>query len=1382
MAAPLILVEAQPRRASDGSTVIIRLAGGGGSLPYFYDGEHWRAGIVQLPTVITAIDFGGQNGEAGEFGAGGVPQALELEWAPSDMALFSEVSGHYWTDAPVTIYIGPETGAMPPVALSGKVLSGNTSGGVLTLAMSDPVADLKKPLLTERYGGTGDLDGPADWEGKIKRRLWGRLWNVALDPLDPAYNIFCASDPLRRIGAFLSVRDRGATAAALVPFDWQGSAIATLNALRAADAPRGGGFICPAISAVKWWTKPGDLTADLHGEVGTGYVETTAEIVERIIQAGAGLPFAPGTVAAATAARPAAVGWVADNDTTTQAAMIEELLGNSSLLWLLDGQGRIVLREWSWGAPVAAGRSYDVRRIRTLKPVGTRTIGYRRNEHVVQRSALAGIVLAEDTLFEDGSTVEELKPAEPDATKGAPPGTPVGDRPAEDVIADLDQLEIDADLAQTAAANALSAALQAQQDVIDVGADLQQLGTDLQQLGTDLTFEMNQLADDIVAAGGEISTLQTTVATQGSAITANATAISNAVGDLATLTNTVTAQGASITTNATAISGLQGSMASLTTTISASPANLNRNATFALWPDGASLPTGYRQHTSTAPSQTFAKAPGNYGNAIRVTNTLPDSGEIVGFWSWDINDPTGANTHPALSKAGPGWYLIEAEITLNSGTLASSGIALQGYDASATYVSGATEILKFDTTPDSTGAVVGNGVVGKTYHFSKLVQITQAAVESLRLVGQNYRSNFGAPAAKSITWHKLAIHPGDVSDVSVVQHAQAISTLDTQYATLSSTVTAQGSTIATQATAISGLQGNYASLSNTVATQGSTITSQATAISGLQGNYATLSSTVTAQGSTISSHATAISTLQGNVSTLQSTVSTQGSSISSLQSASTTQAGQLAQMEVKVLAGSGNLIPNPGPVSGLTGWSAIGGTMSLSVDGTYGTGPWVRLVSTVATGGNGALVPGTFPVTSNRVYSFAATTSLSNSTDCRMRLVIIWRDAGGAEVTPRTYGAFLSGPYNIGIPTSQAKRLESCIQGAQPPAGATQAELRIAFYRDGDSTVDLRVQNVKFENGPYCTPYSSEASVYQAFTALSTLNTQYANLETTVGTQGVTITAQASAITTINGNVTTLFGKAGLTVDVNGRIVGWSLNNNGQTGAMKIHADYFSIEKPGGGNRTEYADGRWRTYGGSTMLVWGAPFGSSNQFIEWAGPTQTNLANCTEANAVKYLKTNGDAYFAGSLSAGLLINRGQTTDLSATAQIVVGPFGTNGNPKTIVASYVYTRDYRANAGTGSISGSGSATIIVERDTGSGWQTIGTFTATESERLVRVDGDPAVKDVVRWQMGGSVTVTDNTGAGTMTVRARVSSRSLPSFGGTNITSDSTTQSLGAVSTE
>lgn len=406
MTAAVILIEATPLRASDGAAQSVRLAGGGAFYPYYYGGQHWRAGVVGLPTFITSIDFAGD-----DFGNGGVPQAAELQWAPSTKADLSTYAGYFWIDAPITVRIGPEnaSGTLPDVRLTGKVLSALVDGGTLKIALSDPAADLKKPLLTERFGGTGGLDGPSDWSGRIKERVWGRVWNKAGAPIDKANNIYAFADPGKPIQAFDAVRDKGAAAAALTTLAWQGSLAATFAALQAASAPRGGGVVCPSLASVKWWTQPaGDLTADLRGEIGTGYVETTAEIVQRIVAAGPNTAFASGTIAAAVTARPAPVGWVAKDDSTTVAAMIEELLGNSSLLWILNATGQIEIRAWTWGSPAISATSQSVKRTATFRPTATRKIGWRRNERQMARGDLAAIVLAEDVMLADGRSGEAL--------------------------------------------------------------------------------------------------------------------------------------------------------------------------------------------------------------------------------------------------------------------------------------------------------------------------------------------------------------------------------------------------------------------------------------------------------------------------------------------------------------------------------------------------------------------------------------------------------------------------------------------------------------------------------------------------------------------------------------------------------------------------------------------------------------------------------------------------------------------------------------------------------------------------------------------------------------------------------------------------------------
>jgi hypothetical protein len=405
MAAPLILVEAQPRNAATGAVITTRLAGGGGAVPYHYGGEHWRAGLTGLPTIVASIDFDGT-----DLGTGSVPQAMSLDWAPSSASDLAAMAALHWIDAVITVRIGPE-GALPPVVTTGKVIETSSDGGALTISLSDPAADLKQPILSARFAGTGGIEGPAEWEGQIKRRAWGRVWNLEGEPIDAANNVYCFGDPAHPWAEFVAVRDKGAAASGLTTLAWAGSVAATFAALQAAEAPIGGGVVCPSIACVKWWTQPaGTLCADIRGEIGSGYADSAAAIAQRIAATVSTVAFAPGTVEAAIAARPAPAGWLAADESGTAAAALDALLGDASLLWLLDND-LIVLRQWAWGAPVAAATSLDASRRQAFKPVSRRRLGYRRNQTVMTRDALAGIVLATDVVLGDGSTAENLQSA-----------------------------------------------------------------------------------------------------------------------------------------------------------------------------------------------------------------------------------------------------------------------------------------------------------------------------------------------------------------------------------------------------------------------------------------------------------------------------------------------------------------------------------------------------------------------------------------------------------------------------------------------------------------------------------------------------------------------------------------------------------------------------------------------------------------------------------------------------------------------------------------------------------------------------------------------------------------------------------------------------------
>ena len=809
MATPVVLVELHPRNPADGAVQVVRLAGGGMDYPYTYGGfVDWRAGNVQLPTFVTSIKF-----EGGDFGTGGETQGAEVQWAATTKIDLTALANLFWIDADAVMRIGPENdqGALPPVALAGKALGATIEGGVIKIAMSDPAADLKKPLLTARYGGTGDLDGPPEWDGKIKPRVWGRVWNRAGDCIDKAHNIYCWADPLHPIQAFDAVRDKGAPAAELTIVNWQGSAAATLATLRAAVVPDGGGVVCPSIACVRWWAQPaGDLTADLRGEIGSGYVETTADIVARIVAAGPGTAFAAGTIAAARAARPAPVGWVAADDSTTVASMIEELLGNSSLLWLLNDAGEIVLREWAWGAPVAAGASQSVKRTSVFRPVATRKLGYQRNEKVMARGDLAAIVLTDGVTYGDGTPIDALKPAQPGADvtgdhTSADTGA-VNGVPAATITTKLATLETD-----TATAISNIAALEAQ--------------------ASDLQAQAVELGDAIAEVGGQVVTLQTTTASQGSLIASNATAISNVAGNLATLTTTVSALGTTVSTQASAISSLETQAASLNTTVTAHTASIAANAS-AIATTNANL---------AALTTTVSAGGGNL-----LTNSDFAAGSLAGWTMWydsgsgavvdnvGVNLPD-ANWHPiaenclALHQANR----VGADTNINwtSDAIACQpGDVVQGYAFVAAHrAQVAVQVVFLDDAGSWTGSgwsglqTVGTGGRSQSDYTQVGVPAIAAPAGTTRAVLVVLKWDTAAGYTDSWMW---VLRPylgyaragqatfntySRANARAVIQtQATALSTASAQIASLTSTVSSQGASISTQATAISTLNSNVA--------------------------------------------------------------------------------------------------------------------------------------------------------------------------------------------------------------------------------------------------------------------------------------------------------------------------------------------------------------------------------------------------------------------------------------------------------------------------------------------------------------------------------------------------------------------------------------------
>lgn len=309
----------------------------------------------------------------------------------------------------------------------------------------------------------------------------------------------------------------------------------------------------------------------------------------------------------------------------------------------------------------------------------------------------------------------------------------------------------------------------------------------------------------------------------------------------------------------------------------------------------------------------------------------------------------------------------------------------------------------------------------------------------------------------------------------------------------------------------------------------------------------------------------------------------------------------------------------------------------------------------------------------------------------------------------------------------------------------------------------------------------------------SALASDISSLQATVNGHSATITTLSSVQAAMQGDVAALEARYGVTLNVNGYITGFTQFNDGQTGTFAILADKFFIVDPENGGQnpktvfgiqngvvvmqnvvigdaliqnltvgklttgTLNADilvgsGKIVWDNGTYMKVAGVGFGTNNQFIEWFGPKMP-IEQCSEATAISYLKTNGDAYFGGSLHAGTLTTSGTTTDTSATASIEIGPFGSDGG--TIQVTYSYTADGASSPGVVP-----EVDFYLDQAVGAG-----AYVTVAEKHIVGSGGlDPF--GVWLWAMSGTFTYTDNLHTiSNRKYRARIQNR-VPSSGAFN----------------
>lgn len=363
---------------------------------------------------------------------------------------------------------------------------------------------------------------------------------------------------------------------------------------------------------------------------------------------------------------------------------------------------------------------------------------------------------------------------------------------------------------------------------------------------------------------------------------------------------------------------------------------------------------------------------------------------------------------------------------------------------------------------------------------------------------------------------------GDIATINTTlgTHGASISTLQTTVsnhtgtlATHTTQISTANANISTNATAITTANTNIANLTTRVGSAESSITSSATAITNLTGRTASLETTVSAQGASITSLLSTTSTQTGQIATLQTNVATANANISTNATAITSVQGNLATLTTELRAGSNpNLLPNGGFENGFTGWNAFGWTFQNS----YGWGAFAYRNQ-----GQGA--SGTFVLYSDDV-AMQPDVLLTLSADMvffatsgSAYVDLIFKSASGTVLLDAPNAPI---PVNSNFDTTGAKRAPyKCT--VTSPAGTASVVARFVV----ENAVNLTgagVRQMKLESGSIATSYSTEAGVTQSFTALKTLDTSFASLQTRVSSAEGSVTTLQSSMTNAQGSISTL--------------------------------------------------------------------------------------------------------------------------------------------------------------------------------------------------------------------------------------------------------------------
>lgn len=251
-------------------------------------------------------------------------------------------------------------------------------------------------------------------------------------------------------------------------------------------------------------------------------------------------------------------------------------------------------------------------------------------------------------------------------------------------------------------------------------------------------------------------------ATSASAANTSASSASTSASGAAGSASTATTQASNSSVSAGAASTSASAASTSATNASSSASSASSSATLA-----ANL-----SHGSLLLNPVFANwastNPDNYipfNSSAGATKTAGGTYGSPYYIDWNSSTGTTYGLEQSIPRIFPlGYFIVEAEVILVSGSFTGAGIYVQATDFPIT-VEYQSQTISFVADKDSTNSTPGVGVAGTTYKFSKLIRFTDARIASITVYIIQNSGLFGADTAKHIKWYRVALRPATFEEI-----------------------------------------------------------------------------------------------------------------------------------------------------------------------------------------------------------------------------------------------------------------------------------------------------------------------------------------------------------------------------------------------------------------------------------------------------------------------------------------------------------------------------------------------------------------------------------------------------------------------------------------